>query len=296
MGVRHLLLVLALAMPGLYFSTSAASAIALSFLPWDTAPNSVLVNPALVAQGRINSITLHQNVESSTANQADFVWSNGEKQAFSLTYDSSTVSYKVGEKTLESQLGSPLQNIVIYAQAPDANTSLLLDSLQVQDALSAISISGIAATSTNGGRSLIAIDNIEGSFSLTGNVTLSWAEDLQSAANIAYQILGGTSTINASNPAEELNTSSLLREQTAPILVDTLVDESDPPILINQSSAPSLVSEMDVSIQVEDTKSPKTVLEPNTTIALLLSTGAIAVSTRRRANHLYRARRAKGAI
>lgn len=286
MGVHRLLLVLALAMPGLYFSTSAASAIALSFLPSDTTPNSVLVNPALVAQGQINSITLNQNLESSSANQVDFVWSNGEKQAFSLTYEGSTVSYKVGEKTLESQLLGCLQNIVIYAQAPDANTSLLLDSLQVQDSLSAISISGIAATSTNGGRSLIAIDNIEGSFSLTGNVTLSWTDDVQSAANIAYQILGGTSTIHASNPAEEPNASSLLWESAVPILVDTLVDESDPAILINQSNAPSLVSEMDVSIQVEDTKSPKTIPEPNTTIALLLSTGAVAFSTRRRSSHL----------
>ena len=285
MGVRHLLLVLALAMPGLYFSTSRASAITLSFLPWDTTPDSVLVNPALVAQGQISSITLEQTAESSSANQADFVWSNGEKQAFSLTYDGSTVSYQVGEKTLESQLVGSLQDIVIYAQAPDANTSLLLDSLQVQDSLSAISISGIAATSTNGGRSLIAIDNIEGSFSLTGNVSLSWSEDFQSAANIAYQILGGTSTINASTPAEEPNTPSLLREPTAPILVDTLVDESDPPILINQSSDPSLASEMDVSIQVEDTTYPKTIPEPSTTIALLLSTGAIAVSTRRRSSH-----------
>lgn len=294
MGVRHLLPVLALAMPGLYFSTATASALTLSFLSSDTAPNSVLVNPALVAQGQINSITLNQNVEASTTQQVDFVWSNGEKQAFSLTYDGSTLSYTVGEKTLESQLLGSLQDILIYAQAPDANTSLLLDSLQVQDSLSAISISGIAATSTNGGRSLMAIDNIEGSFSLTGNVTLSWTEDLQSAANIAYQILGGTK--NASNPAEESNMPIRMSEPTAPILVDTLVDESAPPILVNQPSEPNSVSEIDLSIQVEDTKSPKTIPEPSTAIALLFSTGAIAVSTRHRSSHLYRTRRAKGAI
>jgi hypothetical protein len=284
MGVHHSLLVVALAMPGLYFSTSAASAIALSFLPSDTAPNSVLVNPALVAQGQINSITLSQNAESSNVKQADFVWSNGEKQAFSLTYDGSTVSYKVGEKTLESQLLGCLQSIVINAQAPDANTSLLLDSLQVQDSLSAVSISGIAATSTNGGRSLVAIDNIEGNFSLTGNVTLSWTEDLQSAANIGYQILGGT--IDASNPAEEANTPVSMGESDAPILIATSVDEFDSPILVNQPSDPSLVREMDVTIQVEDTESPKTIPEPSTTIALLLSLGAIACSTRRRSHHL----------
>lgn len=284
MGVRHSLLVVALAMPGLYFSSSAASAIALSFLPSDTPLNSVLVNPALVAQGQINSIALNQNVEANTTQQVDFVWSSGEKQAFSLTYDGSTISYKVGEKTLQSQLLGSLQNIVIDAQAPDANTSLLLDSLQVQDALSTVSISGVAATSTNGGRSLIAIDNIEGSFSLTGNVTLSWTEDWQSAANIAYQILGGT--INAGNPAEEANTPISTIAPAAPILIDTVVDESAPPISLNQPSDLSLVSEIDVPIQVENTTSPKTIPEPSATIALLLSTAAIAFSTRRRSHHL----------
>ena len=284
MGVRHSLLVLALAMPGLYFSPSAASALTLSFLPSDTPLNSVLVNPALVTQGKINSITLNQNVESSAAQDVDFVWSSGEKQAFSLTYDCSTISYTVGEQTLDSQLLGYLHKLVIYAQAPDANTSLLLDSLQVQDSLSTVSISGIAATSTNGGRSLIAIDNIEGSFSLTGNVTLSWTEDLQSAANIGYQLLG--ETIDASNPAEEANTPSLMSEPAAPILIDTVVGEFDHLIPVNQPSDLSLASDMDVSIQVEDTQSPKNIPEPSTTIALLLSTGAIAFSTRRRSNHL----------
>jgi hypothetical protein len=37
---------------------------------------------------------------------------------------------------------------------------------------------------------------------------------------------------------------------------------------------------------VEDTESPKTIPEPSTTIALLLSLGAIACSTRRRSHHL----------
>lgn len=214
----------------LCLSPSVARAISLNFICSDTELRRLLPSPAFVAEGQIGNIALNRGAEfdvdqdgpNDTTSQVDFVWSNGERQPFSLTYDGSTVSYSVGEETLESNITGSFKDLFIYARAAEEGSSTLLDNLLLQDSSMTLSISGISATDTNGGLSIFHIYDIGSPFTLTGNTTLSWSESPEIPSNIAYQI------------------------------------------------------------QVGNVESPQAVPEPSTVLGLLLSTGALALGTRRR--------------
>src|SRR4028119_201908 len=112
MSVRQSYFTIILATLVLCVSPSVARAISLNFICSDTELRRLLPSPAFVAEGQIGNIALNGGAEfdvdqdepSDTTSQVDFVWSNGGRQPFSLTYDGSTVSYTVGEETLESNI------------------------------------------------------------------------------------------------------------------------------------------------------------------------------------------------
>ena len=230
MSVRQSYFTVILATLVLSLSPSVASAIRLSFICSETQLTRLLPSPAFVAEGQIGNIALNGGAEfdvdqdepTDTNSQVDFVWSNGEHQPFSLTYDGSTVSYTVGEETLESNITGSFKDLFIYTRAAEEGSSTLLDNLLLKDSSMTLSISGISATDTNGGLSIVHIYDIGSSFTLTGNTTLSWSDSPQSPSDIGYQI------------------------------------------------------------QVGNVESPQAVPEPSTVLGLLLSTGALALGTRRR--------------
>jgi hypothetical protein len=218
MGVRQSFFTLALATLGLSLSPSAASAISLGYLSSDTELQTLFPSPAFIAHGQISNIALNGNFESTalsrhfqfvcykakaegTKGQVDFVWSNGQKQPFSLTYDGSIVRYSVGNRTLENKITGSFKDIFIYTRAREDGSRMLLDTLLLKDSSMTLSVSSVSATGKNGGLSILGINNILGSFTLTGNATMSWMNNPQKSSNIAYQIQVGN--VEASIPVPE---------------------------------------------------------------------------------------------
>jgi hypothetical protein len=189
MGLRQSFFTVALATIGLSLSPVAANAIGLNTVSSEAELRALLNQPAFVAEGRIGTIALKQGEE--TESQADFVWSDGEKQPFLLSYDGSTVKYTLGEKTLETKIEGSFNDIFIYAKAVEGSNSVLLDDLLLKGSSVTLSISGITSSGTNNGLSIFQIYDIGESFTLTGNAMLSWANERQNPASLFYQIQVG---------------------------------------------------------------------------------------------------------
>lgn len=189
MGLRQSFFTVALATIGLSLSPVAANAIGLSTLSSEAELRVLLNQPAFVAEGRIGTIALKEGEE--TESYVDFVWSNGEKQPFLLSYDGSTVKYTLGEKTLETKIEGSFNDIFIYAKAVQGSNSVLLDDLLLKDSSVTLSISGITSSGTNNGLSIFQIYDFGESFTLTGNAMLSWTNELQNPASLFYQIQVG---------------------------------------------------------------------------------------------------------
>ena len=189
MGVRKSFLAIALATIGLSLSPDAARAIGLSTISSETDLKVLLSQPAFIAEGQFDSISLKNDDNSES--KADLVWSNGEQQPFSLSYDGSTVKYTVGDKTLETKNEGFFNDIFIYTKASEYSTSVVLKNLLLTDSDTTLSISGIAASYPNNTLNIWGIHDITESFTLIGNATLSGMNNLQNPANLTYQIQVG---------------------------------------------------------------------------------------------------------
>lgn len=217
MGVRSSIFTIALATLGSFLHFSTASAITLQYLSSQTESNRLLNDAAFVAEGQVNNIGLkgdsivetYYNETELTQGQIDFVWSNGEKQPFSLTYDGSMVRYTVGTETLTANIQGAIRDIVIYSQASQPYSNVLLDSLNLKDSLMSLSVSSISATAPQRQQSLFGIYGITGNFALTGNAMLSWVDFPQNSGNINYQIRVSTidsqSSFPVKNPIKVIN-------------------------------------------------------------------------------------------
>lgn len=200
MGANPSLFAIALFTLGLSLFPSNASGITLQYLSSADEVQTLLPNPAFVAEGQIGIIALNKHSEfdsnppkaENTESQIDFAWSNGNKQPFSLIYDGSTVRYTVGSETLESEITGSFTDIFLSTRATEKGSSTLLDSLQLKDSSMTLFISSLVASETTGGQTIWRIYDIDSPFTLTGNATLSWMETPQSSSNIAYQIQVGS--------------------------------------------------------------------------------------------------------
>jgi hypothetical protein len=203
MGVCQSFFSIAFATLGLALSPLAANAIGFSTVESEAQLKALLNQPAFVAQGQFGNLGLYNNQQ--TAIQINFARLSGEQQPFSLSYDGSTVKYAVGNTTLETQIGGIFPDLFIYTKAAENNTSLILDRLLLIDSLTTLSISGIAASSPNNEQSIFHISGITGSFTLTGNATLSWINPPQNPDNLAYQIQVGD--VDSPTPAPDSETN-----------------------------------------------------------------------------------------
>jgi hypothetical protein len=201
MGVRQSFITIALATLGLSLSPVAAQAIGFSTVTSETELKALMSQPAFVAEGQFGSIAL--NKDDKTESKVDFVWSNGEQQPFSLSYDGSLVKYTVGDQTLETKSEGFFKNILIYTKAAEASTSVLLQNLVLTDSYTTLSISGIAASSPNNELNIFWIQDIKESFTLTGNAMLSWLNQPQNPANLTYQLQVGN--VDSSNTSPDAN-------------------------------------------------------------------------------------------
>lgn len=190
MGVYQSFMTIALATLGLSLSPVAAQAIGFSTVSSESQLKALMSQASFVAEGQFGSIAL--NKVDNTENEVDFVWSSGEQQIFSLNYDGSTVRYTVGETTLATQIEGVFKDIFLYTKAAEDSTSVLLSNLSLTDSQTTLSISGIAASYPNNELNIFWIQDITGGFTLTGNVMLSWLNQLQNPANLTYQIQVGT--------------------------------------------------------------------------------------------------------
>lgn len=201
MGALQSLFTIALATLGLSLSPVAANAIGISTVSSETELKALMIRPAFVAKGQFGSMALQS--DDHTESKVDFVWSNGETQPFSLSYDGSTIRYTVGEQTLETKSEGFFKDIFLYTKAIEDSTSVLLNNLLLTDAHTDLSISGIAASSPNNQLNIFWIHDITERFTLTGNAMLSWLNQLQNPANLTYQIQVGTiDSPNTSPPAD----------------------------------------------------------------------------------------------
>ena len=201
MGVVHSFFTITVATLGLSLSPIAVKALNLSTLSSETEMQSLLPQPAFVATGEYNSITLNTNQQ--TASQVNEVWSNGEKQPFSLIYDGSRVKYTVGYSSLESQIPGSLNDIFIATKTVEGCNSVVLNNLVLTDSLTSLSISGISATCGSNELSIFHFSDIKETFMLMGNAMLSWMNPPQNPANLAYQIWVGT--VGASETSTDTN-------------------------------------------------------------------------------------------
>lgn len=231
MGVSQSLLATAISALGLSLLPSSANAIALQYISSATDIPTLMDYPSVVAEARIGSIALNTFSHSdalntrfnlktpslgakSTQNQIDFTWSSGKKQPFSLTYDGSTVSYTVGGITLESKITDFFKELSIVTRATENGSSAILDTLKLKDPSTSLSISSFGASDKDGGLTIFYIKDIAGTFTLTGNATLSWTHTPSSKANVAYQIRVGTvqppKNVPESSPLLGLTLSTLI--------------------------------------------------------------------------------------
>lgn len=217
MGVRSSILKIALATLGSFLHSSTASAITLQYLSPQSESSQLLNASAFVAQGQVSKIGLngnsivetYHNGNELTEGQINFFWSNGKKQPFSLTYDGSMVQYTVGTETLIANITGSIRDIVIYTEASQSGSNVLLDSLKLKDSSMNLFVSSVSATATQGGQSLFGIYGITGDFTLTGNAMLSWVDFPQNPGNISYQIRVGNvesqSSFPIKNPVKVIN-------------------------------------------------------------------------------------------
>ncbi len=201
MGVIHSFFTITLATLGLSLSPIAVNAIVLSTTSSETELQSLLSQPAFVAEGQYESIELNKN--DRTGSQVAWVWSNGDKQPFSLKYDGSTVKYTVGETSLETQISGKFNDIFISTKTTEGCNSVILDNLVLNDSLTSLSISGISASCGNNELSIFRFSDIRENFTLIGNAMLSWMNPPQNPANLAYQIRVGN--VEASDTSTDAN-------------------------------------------------------------------------------------------
>jgi hypothetical protein len=211
MGVRQSFFTIILAGLGLSLSPSASNAIGLSTISSETELKALMSQPTFVAGGQLGSLVLENDAQAN--HNVDFVWSKGEKQPFSLSYDGSIVKYTVGEATLETQSEGFFQDLFIYTKATADRTSVLLNNLVLTDSSTTLSISGIGASSPNNEVNIFWIHDIQESFTLTGNAMLNWLNQPQNPNKLAYQIqVGNVNSVTASpntnpTPADPINSS-----------------------------------------------------------------------------------------
>ncbi|HEY9673703.1 MAG TPA: choice-of-anchor W domain-containing protein [Waterburya sp.] len=212
MGVIHSFFTITFATLGLSLSPIAATALNLSTVSSENELQDLLLQPAFVAEGRYNSIQLDTNAQAGS--QVDGVWSNGEKQPFSLSYDGSTVKYTVGKTSLESQISGNYNDIFITTKTTEGCNSVVLNNLVLTDSFTSLSISGISASCGSNELSIFHFSDIKETFTLMGNALLSWMNPPQNPANLAYQIRVGnveapdTSTDTNQEPADPDDSTS----------------------------------------------------------------------------------------
>lgn len=217
MSVRSSIFTIALAALGSFLHPSTASAITLQYLSTNSESNRFLNDCSFVAQGQVDNIALngnsivetYHNGNELTEGQMNLVWSNGEKQPFSLTYDGSRVWYTVGTETLIANITGSIRDIVIYTEASQPGSNVLLDSLKLKDSAMSLFVSSVSATATQGRQSGFGIYGITGNFTLSGNAMLSWVDFPQNPGNISYQIRVGNvepeSSFSIKNPVKVIN-------------------------------------------------------------------------------------------
>lgn len=201
MGVSQSFFTIALATLGLSMSPVAAHAIGFSTVSSEAELENLMSQPAFVATGQFGSIVLNNN--DQTESQVDFDWVNGEKQPFSISYDGSTIGYTVEGKSLETQTEGFFKDIFIFTQAPEDYSRVVLNNLWLTDSDTALSISGIAASSPYNAVNIFWIQDIKKGFTLTGNALLSWLNQPQNPVNLAYQIRVGN--VEAATDAPDVN-------------------------------------------------------------------------------------------
>ena len=126
------------------------------------------------------------------AAKAQLLWSNGERQAFSLDYDAASgrVTFSLGGKELSFIPEREIGEIFIRAEATEPATLILVDGLTLEDE----DIWDMASAGGPDGLDYLWIRGallVDG-FRLEGLVTLGWNYDSPKGSELGFQILLGS--------------------------------------------------------------------------------------------------------
>ena len=126
--------------------------------------------------------------------QQQFGWTSGDVVDFSLTYDGSTVDYRVGDQLLSSTTFSgPVTDLFFRTRAAD-ESSVQLSNLVLTDDTGSLNLGSFGSTGI-GGRDVdyLQLTDVTGAFEISGQSVLSWTSDAPPRGSaLIYQIKAGT--------------------------------------------------------------------------------------------------------
>lgn len=167
----------------------------------------------------INNIVDPATVYPNPYIQKQFLWKNGEKINFELSFNGEIIKYKVGEKVLSAvnvnQELFDINGIILKAQSAE-NSQVELTNLVFDDSL----ISTLDLRAEEGEIDFLKIAEINNSFTLTGTQVFSWKGARPEDFDLAYKISVG----NFQEP-----TSNLFQSSNFSILSASIVTEVPEP-------------------------------------------------------------------
>ncbi len=195
-----------------------AQAFQLSHLESDAEFLSLVQDIAFVGEGRIGDngtnrtfeLNIHEDDPGNIlpGDSANFVWTNGQAQAFSLSYDQATklVTYTVGTVTLDYTADDPFTDIFIRTRA-SSTSSLTVNNL----VLNGVALGDSSSTVNDPERlDYLRISGLSGGdFTLTGNSIMDWTGSTPTNSNLAYQIKVATAVPEPSTVLGLLSVTAL---------------------------------------------------------------------------------------
>ncbi|HEY9596455.1 MAG TPA: choice-of-anchor W domain-containing protein [Cyanophyceae cyanobacterium] len=221
MTLHRSLCIMGLATLSLVLTPSFASAITITRLSdfTDTQFNDLLSSKEFqelfVAEGRMGNNALNGDRELGINNadfqpvvQGDFIWQNGQPEDFSVAYNGSQLSYRVGGETLVSNIFNGSVNDIYIRTRETSASNVRLDNLLFNGI--ALGDNAVSEPNDSDGVDYLRLSDISAPFTLAGNVTMSWTGSRPNHSNLAYQIKVGETTSSSKNVPEPSTVGALL--------------------------------------------------------------------------------------
>ena len=167
----------------------------------------------------LNNIVPPNTVDEKSSSKKQFLWKNGEKVDFKLSFDGEMLKYQVENEILRSinvnEAGFDINGMILSAKSTE-NSQSKLTNLIFDDG----SMSNIDLNSQKGEIDFLKVTGIDNTFTLSGTQVFSWIGDRPEDYDLAYQIRVGTfqepkSNLSKANNARD-NSASLLSIREVP--------------------------------------------------------------------------------